>query len=222
MLIELKVNWCEGSCVDDPEEVLLPWHHCELTVLRFIDKKRIRDWFCTIIVQCIIVRLVVIDQSRSFIVVQIADCHHVFCINLVWSIDIVDDERATESINVLATNVSMIPVSTRLVDSEFVDEGSTRLDRALSNHRRPISIGRVLLMETMEMDCSRLISKVICDGDNDGIAHVDTDRWVGPLSIDTDEGSLVSIWSSIYPSDTPNVVSSCRGGLGDCRLRRWA
>jgi len=222
MLIELKVDWCEGSCVDDPEEVLLPWHHCELTVLRFIDKKRIRDWFCTIIVQCIIVRLVVIDQSRSFIVVQIADCHHVFCINLVWSIDIVDDERATESINVLATNVSMIPVSTRLVDSEFVDEGSTRLDRALSNHRRPISIGRVLLMETMEMDCSRLISKVICDGDNDGIAHVDTDRWVGPLSIDTDEGSLVSIWSSIYPSDTPNVVSSCRGGLGDCRLRRWA
>ena len=86
--------------------------------------------------------------------VQIADCHHVFCVNLVWSIDIVDDERTTESINVLATNVSMIPVSTRLVDNEFVDEGSTGLDRALSNHRRSISIGRVLLMETMEMDCS--------------------------------------------------------------------
>jgi len=155
-------------------------------------------------------------------VVKIADRQNILRINAIRSVHIVDKERASESVDILSTNVSMIPVSTRLVDSEFVDEGSTRLDRALSNHRRPISIGRVLLMETMEMDCSRLISKVICDGDNDGIAHVDTDRWVGPLSIDTDEGSLVSIWSSIYPSDTPNVVSSCRGGLGDCRLRRWA
>lgn len=86
--------------------------------------------------------------------VQIADCHHVFCINLVWSIDIVDDERATESINVLATNMSMIPVSTGLIDSKFVDKSSTGLDRTLSNHRRSISIGRVLLMDTMEMDCS--------------------------------------------------------------------
>jgi hypothetical protein len=48
----------------------------------------------------------------------------------------------------------MIPVSTGLVDNEFVDEGSAGLDRALSNHRRSIGIGRVLLMETMEMYCS--------------------------------------------------------------------
>jgi len=66
--------------------------------------------------------------------VKVADCHHIFGSNLVWRIDVFDDERASESINVLSSNVGMIPVSSVLIDDEFIDERSTWLDRALSNH----------------------------------------------------------------------------------------
>ncbi len=66
--------------------------------------------------------------------VQVADCHQVFGSNLVWRIGILDDEWASETINILTTNMSMIPISTILIDDEFIDECSTRLDRALGNH----------------------------------------------------------------------------------------
>jgi len=94
-------------------------------------------------------------------VIQITDRHHIFCVNPVWRIDVFDNEWAPESINVLSANVSVVPVSTRLVDDELIDECSTRLDGALSDHRGSVRISRVDLAKTMEMDRSRLISKVV-------------------------------------------------------------
>jgi hypothetical protein len=207
VLIELEVYWCEGSNVDDSEEIAVSCDHRELNVLCFVDKKSIRDRFRTVVVKCIGVRLIVIDQWRSFIVVEITNRHQVFCTNTVWRIDVLDDKWTTESINVLSTNVSMIPISAWLVNDEFIDKCSTRLNWALGHHGRSIGIGCIGLMNTVEMDCRRLVSKAVRYSDDDGITHVGIDRRVGPLSINTDKGSSISIGSSSYPSNTPNVVS---------------
>ena len=218
VLIELEVDWREGSDVDDSEQVLLPGHHWELNILRFVDQKGIRNWFRAIVVVCIVHGLVIIDQRRSFRMVKVADCHHVFRGNLVWRVDILDDEWASESINILSTNMSMIPVGTVLVDDEFIDKCSTRLDWALSNHRRSIGIGCVSLADTVEMDCSRLVSKIVCNSDDNRIPYIGTDSGVWPLSVDADKRSLESVRSCIYPSNTPHVVPSCWSRSSNGRL----
>lgn len=119
--------------------------------------------------------------------VEITDRHHVFGINLVWRIDIFDDEWASESINILSTNVSMVPVGTGCIDDELIDKGSSRLDGALSDHRGAICKSRVDLAKTMEVDRSGLISKIVCNRNDDGIPSVDTDGRVRPLPINTDK-----------------------------------
>ena len=220
MLVKLKIRWRESSHVDDSEEVFLAWHYWELAVLCFIDQKRIWNWFGAIVVIRVIYRLVVIDQGRSFRVVKIADRQNILRINAIRSVHIVDKERASESVDILSTNVSMIPVSTRLVNDELIDKYSTRLDWALGHHRRAVRIGCVDLMNTVEMNGSCLISKVVRYSDDNGIAHVDLDGWARPLSIDTDEGSRKPIRRSLYPSNAPSVTSSCRRWRCDIGVRR--
>ena len=66
--------------------------------------------------------------------VEIAESQSVFLINTIWCVHIRDDEWPSESIDVLAANVSMIPISTRLSNFEFVDEECSRLDRTLGYH----------------------------------------------------------------------------------------
>lgn len=102
--------------------------------------------------------------------VEVAEGQSIFCVDPIWSIHICDDERASESINILSSNVSMIPVSTRLVYYEFVHEYSTRLNRTLGYHRWPVRIGRIDLVKAMEMQGSTFVHKIVSQSDNDCIA----------------------------------------------------
>jgi hypothetical protein len=204
----LKVLWRECSHVDNMEEVCLSCGYREWDVLCFVDQNRVWHRFAAIVVLCIGHGLVIIDQSRGLIMVEVAQGQGIFLVNAIRRIYICDDERASESINILSTNVSMIPVSTRLVYYEFIDKYSARLNRTLGYHRWSVCIGRVDLMKTMEMQGSALVHKIISQSDNDCIAQIGRDRRAWPLPIDANEWSRISIGGSLYPANAPSVISS--------------
>ena len=123
--------------------------------------------------------MVEVAQSQSILLIKAT----------VRCIYIVNKERAPESIDILSTNVSVIPVSTRLVDYEFVDKYSSRLNWTLGHHRWSVGIGRIDLVDTMEMEGSALIHKIVRQSDNNCITHIGSDRRAWPLPIDADKWS---------------------------------
>lgn len=173
VLIELKVLRCKGSHVDDSEEIFLAWSDTELDILRLIDQDRVWHWFCSIVVVRVVLRLVIVDQTRSLGVIQISESHDIFRIDTIWSVYIIDDERTSESIDVLSTNVCMVPVCSGLRDFELIDEACSGLDWTLSNHCWSIGECSILLEDTVEMDGRTLVDEVIRHSKLDGVAHVD-------------------------------------------------
>lgn len=149
--------------------------------------------------------------------VQIGESKNVLGVNSVRSIDILGNKRSSEAINVLSTDVRMIPVSSRLSDFELVDKGPSRLNWTLSYHCRPISIGCIPLMKTMEMNGGSLVNKIVCNSNLDGIPHIDRDCGTRPLSIDADEWSLISIWRSRHPTNAPSETSQGGSRWSDIR-----
>jgi hypothetical protein len=187
MLVELNIYRRKSPHVNYSEEILVPRQNRKSDVLRFVDQNRIWYWFSTIVVVRISDGLVVVDQSWSLGVVEIAKSQSIFFIHTVRGIDVIDEQRASKSINILTTNVSMVPVSSRLRNCELVDKNSTRRDRALGHHGRPICVGCVDLMKTVEMNGSALIHKVIRQRDYDGVTNIDSNGRIWPLPIDADE-----------------------------------
>ena len=217
MLIKLKVLWREGSHVDNMEEVCLSGCDRKWDVLCFVDQNGIWHRLAAIVVLCIAHGLIIIDQTRGLIMVEVAQGQSIFVVNAIRRIHICDDERASESINVLSTNVSMIPVGTRLVYYEFVYKYSTRLNRTLGYHRWSVCIGRVDLVNTMEMQGSALVHKIVSQSDNDCISQINRDRRAWPLPIDANEWSRISVGGGLYPTDTPIEISSGGSWRSDIR-----
>jgi hypothetical protein len=215
VLIKLKVLWREGPHVDNMEEVCLSWGDRKWDVLCFVDQNGIWHRLAAIVVLCIVHGLIIIDQTRGLIMVEVAQGQSIFVVNAIRRIHICDDERASESINVLSTNVSMIPVSTRLVYYEFVDKHSTRLNRTLGYHRWSVCIGRVDLVKTMEMQGSALVRKIVSQSDNDCVAQIDRDRRAWPLPINANERSRISVGGGLYPANAPSEISSGRSWRSD-------
>lgn len=147
--------------------------------------------------------------------VQVRECQGIFLINTVWRVHIIDQERSSESVNVLSTNMSVIPVSTRLRNFEFVNECRTRFNRTLSHHSWSIGIRGISLLDSMEMYGSCFIAKVVRDGKDDGITHIDRNCWARPLSIDSHERSSISIRGRRYPPNAPSVTSSLSSWRSD-------
>lgn len=173
VLVELKVLRCKGPHVDDSEEVLLAWSDTELDILGLIDQDGIWHWFCSIVVVRVVLRLVVVDQTRSLGMIQISQGHDVFCINTIRGVHVIDNERSSESINVLSTNVCMVPVCSRLCDFELIDKASSRLNWTLSHHGWSVRERGISLEDTVEMDGRTLVGKVIGHSKLDGVTHVD-------------------------------------------------
>lgn len=76
-------------------------------------------------------------------------------------------------------------------------------------------------MNTVEVQRCRLIPETVVNIDFDGVADIGRENWQGPLAINADEGTLVSVRSSIYPFNIPVVGSQhwprVRGCSGACR-----
>lgn len=189
MLIELKIHWSKGSHVDDVEEVLLAWYHRILSILRLIDEDGIRNWFGPLIVVRVIHRLVIIYQTRSLSMIEVADSQSGFLIDAIWCIVVLENKRPSKPVNVLSADVSMVPVSAGLRHLEFIDEGRSGLDWTLGNHRRTVRIGRIPLKDSVEMNGSALIHKVVSHGNLDHVAEVCCEGRAWPLTVDTDERS---------------------------------
>ena len=208
MLIKLKVLWREGSHVDNMEEVCLSGCDRKWDVLCFVDQNGIWHRLAAIVVLCIAHGLIIIDQTWGLIMIEVAQGQSIFFVNAIRRIHICDDERASESVDVLSTNVSMIPVSTRLGYYEFVDKYSTRLNRTLGYHCWSVCIGRVDLVKAMEMQGSALIHKIVSQSDNDCISQINRDRRAWPFSIDANEWSRISVGGGLYPTNAPSEISS--------------
>lgn len=122
MLVELKILRCKGSHVDNSEKVLLAWSDRKLDVLCFVYEDGIWHRLCAVVVVCVLLRLVIVDETRSLDVVQVTEGQDIFLIDAVRRIDVVDDERPSEAINILPTDMGMIPVRPRLCNFELVYE----------------------------------------------------------------------------------------------------
>jgi len=76
-------------------------------------------------------------------------------------------------------------------------------------------------VNTVEVQSCRLIPETVENIDLDGVADIGRESWQGPLAINANEGTLVSVRSSIYPLNIPVVHSlnwpSVCGCSGACR-----
>ena len=87
-----------------------------------------------------------------------------------------DDQRSTETIDILTLSVTVDPVGTVLLNGNRVSEVGARRDGALSNHGRTIHLGIACLEQTVRMQGSRLVD-LVNDIDHQGVIEVDMDGW---------------------------------------------
>ena len=75
----------------------------------------------------------------------------------------------------------------------------------LANHSSTVLKRGVALVQTVEMQSCSFIAEVVDEIDLDGVTNISSDGWQWPLAIDADEGTGVTIRSSINPSQVPVV-----------------
>lgn len=139
--------------------------------------------------------------------VQIRYGKHVFRIDSIRSIEVLANQWSSEPVDILSTNMSVIPISSCLCYCKLVDECTTRLDWTLCDHGRSIGICCIPLVESMEMNSRSLINQVICYRDLDNVPGVDSDSWARPLSINANERSSKTVRRGRYPANAPSIRS---------------
>lgn len=97
---------------------------------------------------------------------------------------IMDNQRSTETIGVLGTDVRVPPVGTRLVDEELIGEALAGGDRALPDVSSAIHVRSPFVIETVPVDAGGFIAEVVSNVDDDLVAEVHFEGRTRPLSVD--------------------------------------
>jgi hypothetical protein len=108
-----------------------------------------------------------------------------FVVILAWLLNIVNDQGSTKTIRILTTSVRVVPVGTTLVDLEVILETLAWGNRALSDLASAVHVVGTVLEHAMPMDCSRLVTKIIVNIDDELVADINIDSWTRPLAVDT-------------------------------------
>lgn len=150
--------------------------------------------------------------------IVVTESEDVFSVNrTVRRVHVGDDEWSTEAIDVLSSNMCMVPVGSSLIDFELVHKRASWLDRALSDHCWTVGIVCPTLTDAVEMDSRTLIAEVVRHSELDSITKIDIKRWAGPRPIDSNVRSSESIWGRRHPINTPGIASR----LGSWRSDIW-
>ena len=89
--------------------------------------------------------------------VKIGECQGIFRVNTIRCRYVVDKEWTSEAIDVLATNMCVIPVGSWLIHDELIDEGAAGLNWALSHHCWSVRKSCVDLVKPVEMNGCGLV-----------------------------------------------------------------
>ena len=85
---------------------------------------------------------------------------------------------------------------------EVVSKGRARRDRTLRALCNAVHVTCTVLIQSMEMDGGRLISKTILHVDDESVANINFDAWNWPLPIDANNRSrMLAIWVPCDPAD---------------------
>ena len=86
----------------------------------------------------------------------------------------------------------------------------------LANHSSTVLKGDTALVQTVEVQGCSLVAEIVNNVDLNSVANVGIDGWAGPLAIDADEGTSVSVRGSVNPSyipvEGPHNCFRVRGG----------
>jgi len=101
----------------------------------------------------------------------------VFLIVFVGLVDVVDDQRCTKSIHILAQVMTVDPVGTRLArDWDRVREVGTWRERALGHHRGAVHLVVTDLEKTVGVQTGWHI-ELVDSVDDHSVIESDIDRW---------------------------------------------
>jgi hypothetical protein len=144
----------------------------------------------------------------------------------------VNNKRTAEAIRVLAVDMRMVPVCTRLVNlnmsaedtcstrawthSEIISERRTRRNTTLSNANNSVHLVRAIHEKAVKVQRSALIAEVIVQADDDSVADSGFYARNWPLSIDTDNRSRVK---TVRVPEDPAYIEVIGAQLGRCRTQ---
>lgn len=121
MALKPEVLASKGSYVDDPEHVGLAWLNRYAKVLGVVHESRVGHRLGS---SRIGNAHELLDQRRHLVVVPIRKCKYelLVILILVRVVRVMNDQWATETIGILASDMRVIPVCARLVDlqREFI------------------------------------------------------------------------------------------------------
>jgi hypothetical protein len=114
MTLEPNVMGCEGANVDQAHEICLAWLDIDLKVLRVVHKGRLRHGLST---RGVLDTDELLEQGLDGLMVPVrqSDDDLLIVLALVRAVGIMDNDRAAQTLGVLAVIVGVVPICSRLV-----------------------------------------------------------------------------------------------------------
>ena len=95
--------------------------------------------------------------------------------------------------------------SVTLTYRKVISHGPSRRQRTLGPHDSTIHKIGTDLINAMPMEAKSLVSQTIGYMDDDAVTLGGLESWAGPMSINANDRSLVSVWRSLNPANVPCV-----------------
>jgi hypothetical protein len=211
----------ESAHIDHTDEIRLARLNLDSQVLRVVDQSGLWDRFSPrwvrdaneALEQLLHPVMVPVGESQNnLLIVQI----------LVRVFRIMHDQRATETIWILASLVAVVPVCSWLVDllthqslltidfklayRKVVRKRAARKDTTLRNRNRPIHMRCPILVQAMEMQRRTLVTQRVLDVHDDSVTFGSDDGFNRPPAVYSHHRArLLSIWIRVRPGDVEVV-----------------
>lgn len=215
VIFEPEKDGTKGTNIHEMEKISGIWLNRDGDVEAFVEDEILRDGFCT---SGVINGQELWVEDVHNIVVPIGDSEGEFFINLVGKVGIfvVDDERGSLAVRILARSVGVIPVGTVLVSHKVIGHVCAWRNGALIDKVGAIHGVCTVLIEAVEMDGSVSVAESVVEVDDNAVTFVDIDAGQRPFAVDADDWTgVLACGVSGDPRDGP-VKSFCSGMGGSC------
>lgn len=107
----------------------------------------------------------------------------------------INDDRSTQAINSLITEMGMIPRRAVLLGAEFVGHRVAWCDAALGDSWNAVVLVVIQHADAVPVNGCAVVRDVILDVHDDPISPVRLDGWTGRGAVEDEHLALVAIWS---------------------------